>query len=344
MAVSVTSFGATGNGSTDDTAAIQAAMDGTPLDAQLTFPVGVYKILAPINVTRRIRIVGESTRGAVIKCGANWVGAQMFRNWTDTDWNAGNNGNRPDTTVSPQYYPQLESMRFDTNGNAGVTCLAWVHMQETAFMRDLAFKNTAANGIAIALFSNFDPQGSHNGGSIRGVTCYGTAWKHELLLNASGSDLRISDWTTAPTLHSDSPFNLKCIDVTMDNIHCEAFLDDTAPATAAIFETKCLGFVLRDSFYSLHANMPRPFLTARNPNGAGFGYSCPVVKSVRFYNEGGDFAWTGPLLVDSTQPNSTRTIAGISNPSHLYSYDGVQLVYADGSNGNMKTRAFVSSS
>lgn len=71
---SVFDFGATGNGTTDDTAAIQAAVtavclhhnpavyaSGTPAlgPVELFFPVGVYKITSAIVATRSISIRGE---------------------------------------------------------------------------------------------------------------------------------------------------------------------------------------------------------------------------------------------------------------------------------------------
>jgi hypothetical protein len=71
--VSVKDFGAVGDGSTDDTAAIQAAVNATPYGV-LLFPVGTYKITSPIvvttastaSLTRRERFL--SGYGAVINC------------------------------------------------------------------------------------------------------------------------------------------------------------------------------------------------------------------------------------------------------------------------------------
>lgn len=61
--VSVKDFGAVGDGVTDDTAAIQAAVNKVITAADggysLTLPEGVYRLTAPITVTGSLRVVGE---------------------------------------------------------------------------------------------------------------------------------------------------------------------------------------------------------------------------------------------------------------------------------------------
>jgi hypothetical protein len=57
--VSVKDFGATGNGTTDDTAFIQAAIDSFPAaGGTLHFPPGTYKVTASINVNKPIHLIG----------------------------------------------------------------------------------------------------------------------------------------------------------------------------------------------------------------------------------------------------------------------------------------------
>jgi polygalacturonase len=59
----VKDYGATGNGTTDDTTAINAAVTAAPTGAQVTFPPGTYKITAPITGKAGVRYIG---RGATI--------------------------------------------------------------------------------------------------------------------------------------------------------------------------------------------------------------------------------------------------------------------------------------
>ncbi|CAE6852628.1 hypothetical protein R69746_07431 [Paraburkholderia aspalathi] len=54
----VTYFGAAGDGKTDDTAAIQSAVDDTPDGGQLVFPLGKY-VVSGIRVSRPIKLLGE---------------------------------------------------------------------------------------------------------------------------------------------------------------------------------------------------------------------------------------------------------------------------------------------
>ena len=57
--VSVKDFGATGDGSTDDTAAIQAAIDSLTLGGMVFFPIGIYVVSSTITVdTSLIQLVG----------------------------------------------------------------------------------------------------------------------------------------------------------------------------------------------------------------------------------------------------------------------------------------------
>lgn len=65
--VSVKDFGAKGDGATDDTAAINAAIAAVPARAALFFPAGIYKVSAPLLVARSdITLYGESNTSTYI--------------------------------------------------------------------------------------------------------------------------------------------------------------------------------------------------------------------------------------------------------------------------------------
>jgi hypothetical protein len=64
--VSVKDFGAVGDGVTDDTAAIQAAIDATATGGSLYFSKGTYKITTGLTVAYTIRLYGDTTEGSII--------------------------------------------------------------------------------------------------------------------------------------------------------------------------------------------------------------------------------------------------------------------------------------
>lgn len=67
-----TDFGAKGDGATDDTAAIQAALDAVPVGGVVYFPNGVYEISAPLVVkTAGTKLLGDKASTGYSAGGAN---------------------------------------------------------------------------------------------------------------------------------------------------------------------------------------------------------------------------------------------------------------------------------
>jgi hypothetical protein len=68
-AFNVKSFGATGDGTTDDTAEIQAAIDASEAagGGWVYFPVGTYRITATLNIPDTVSIMGVADVGSTIK-------------------------------------------------------------------------------------------------------------------------------------------------------------------------------------------------------------------------------------------------------------------------------------
>ena len=85
--VSVKDFGATGDGSTDDTAAIQTAIDyisdytdDSGVQGILLFPKGSYKVTAPIIMGKNVTLIGDGLRFSTnIVPAATFSGAALFR-------------------------------------------------------------------------------------------------------------------------------------------------------------------------------------------------------------------------------------------------------------------------
>ena len=66
--INVKDAGATGNGSTDDAAAIQAAINSAPNPAVIFFPAGVYRIESMLNLKSGIVLRGEGHKSTRIEC------------------------------------------------------------------------------------------------------------------------------------------------------------------------------------------------------------------------------------------------------------------------------------
>lgn len=73
--VSVKDFGAVGNGTTDDTVAIQAAINSVAISGAVYMPAGVYKITATILINKRIKLYGD---GAIEQTGTGYTAATQI--------------------------------------------------------------------------------------------------------------------------------------------------------------------------------------------------------------------------------------------------------------------------
>jgi len=80
-------FNATGDGVTDDTAAINAAIAAAESGSTLFFPQGVYMV-DPITITKQVRLLGQTTRqasvGSVIKARGDQTHVIMYKGGAGT--------------------------------------------------------------------------------------------------------------------------------------------------------------------------------------------------------------------------------------------------------------------
>lgn len=123
---SVTSYGATGNGTTDDTAAIQAAINDTQKtgDGSLYFPPGTYKVTAQLNVTALITLYGDGD-SSTIRAGAAMASV---------------------LSVTGAARHVFQDLRFDGNGQA-TNCVSQSVSSETSVgSRWVRCKFTGATG------------------------------------------------------------------------------------------------------------------------------------------------------------------------------------------------------
>jgi hypothetical protein len=131
--VSVKDFGAVGDGVTDDTAAIQAAIDACEvLKKPIFFPVGTYIITSGLTVQQKeVHVIGEGSEstildfnvssGVALDCG--YSGGGTFWGWTIRDIQLKGNASGAETNLLKVNYPlngKMERVKVDFANNVGV--------------------------------------------------------------------------------------------------------------------------------------------------------------------------------------------------------------------------------
>ncbi len=76
--VDVRAYGATGDGSTDDTAAIQAALEATPANGTCYLPPGTYVVLAPLKPRSGTTVAGAGRRLSTLRVGPAATGTRVL--------------------------------------------------------------------------------------------------------------------------------------------------------------------------------------------------------------------------------------------------------------------------
>ncbi|MCJ1421843.1 hypothetical protein MMC32_008210 [Xylographa parallela] len=155
----VKSYGATGNGVTDDTAAINAAINAggrcnegcassTTTPAVVYFPAGTYLISSPINPAYYTQLIGNPNAMPTIKATAGFGGFALI----DADPYYTSNLNWGSTNV---FYRQIRNFIIDTTNmpvNSAATGIHWPTAQATS-LQNIVFTLSAASGTQhIGLF------------------------------------------------------------------------------------------------------------------------------------------------------------------------------------------------
>jgi len=143
--VSVKDYGAVGDGTTDDTAAIQAAVTALSVGDNLTFPPGTYKLSAEIlfNGKSQIDVFGY---GATIKGGSTRLRSYFNVCGTDKMRFFGFDFDLMFGTVQqylPADYPNVYNVAIFGNGNIGSV--------GTVEVRDCRFKNLYTNAVRVVI-------------------------------------------------------------------------------------------------------------------------------------------------------------------------------------------------
>ena len=131
--ISVKDFGAVGDGVTDDTAAIQAAIDACEtLKKPLFFPAGTYYMTSGITVQQKeVHIIGEGSESTILDFNVSsgvamdvgYSGGGTFWGWTIRDIQLKGNASGAETNLLKVNYPlngKMERVKVDFANNVGV--------------------------------------------------------------------------------------------------------------------------------------------------------------------------------------------------------------------------------
>lgn len=128
--------GATGNGTTDDTAAINALITATSDGGAIYFEPGTYLISAPLTVSsgKSISFIGESTNTSIIAAASGFSGDAMLIQEFSASGQALN--------------VQISDLTFSADGNAA-RCL-WIQKGKAFRITDLYLFGFTTTGLQLA--------------------------------------------------------------------------------------------------------------------------------------------------------------------------------------------------
>ncbi|WP_439946504.1 glycosyl hydrolase family 28-related protein [Streptomyces sp. BBFR109] len=155
VSYNVTAYGAKGDSSTDDSAAIQAALNAANAagGGMVFFPSGTYRIGSTITVPQYVRLVGErfvkgSTGGTTLKTAASTTLTSMF---------TATGTSNPSTNADLHHDIAFENITFD--GNNSTTNILALTNQDTCKVIDCRLIQ-ATNSIKTVWTSTSDPTAS----------------------------------------------------------------------------------------------------------------------------------------------------------------------------------------
>jgi hypothetical protein len=152
MHIDVRSYGAAGDGVTDDSSAIQAALDAAAETANGTYggfvflPKGLFRIGSQLVIPNGVGLLGSGPASTIIKALNTFNADSMITNQ-----------NKDGT----QEYAFIESLAVDANKAAGAVCVTaavdFVSLFINSYVRDTIIFNSSNVGLRIASASGMGP-------------------------------------------------------------------------------------------------------------------------------------------------------------------------------------------
>jgi glucan 1,3-beta-glucosidase len=235
----VTDFGARGDGITDDTVSIQAAIDynrgsiKAKSFAIVYFPPGIYLVSDTIVVYTGTELRGNSITPPTIRLAPNTPkfsnisslqpliattgGYDQTTNYSSKHWW---DNSLPSNCI---FYVHIHKLNIDlTLGNIGATALYWCVAQQTSLRDMQILVNDAKYGIDICVSTGYEHQGgggNGGGGSIEDVRIIGG----ESAIRADSSQwtfrsLNLSNQVSSAIILQDMIWSFAFVDVKISNV------------------------------------------------------------------------------------------------------------------------------
>lgn len=189
--VSVKDFGAVGDGVTDDTTAIQAAIDSIPsAGGSIYFPVGIYLISSTLIVsTESISLTGEG--------GNYFFGSVKYNSGSILLWDSGTTGDimvkcMPGQTVEPIIAPQIRNINLDGNG------VATIGLRVEACIQGIFSKISIRHCVTAALQTGVTSLVGYTGLNYTHSCVFESFWIDQFL-TGDGDGIDINGSTTGTT-------------------------------------------------------------------------------------------------------------------------------------------------
>lgn len=337
--MNVLDMGAAGNGTTDDTAVIQAALDaahtaaatGGRVGTTVYLPKGNYAISSPLNL-RYSGFVGEPGASELTALAGFSGGNHMVRNWKNSDYGGGETDHTqaPLHEATPIFYHHVEGIRFNLGAVASLRGLGIAHPHESTVLRDLIFSDPGTNSVGLHLPVTADDV--INGKVlVDGVTFYATGWGSEIIIGAGGSDLTLRRWTASPGAHSASVLDVSCAGFVMEDSHCEGYVDTALFANTDLATWRFRSSTPRVMNSTLQINPTSTVL--KHPGiytDTGSGFTSPVLVGLRTSAASGS-GWDAavPMIKDRAESNIFFSAAG-QEYQEIYYYDGNVISWRHG--------------
>lgn len=332
-------YGARADGVTDDTAAIQAALDAAHASALAggrlgpsVFIPGSCAISAPLY-KGYAGLIGEPGRAELTALPGFSGGNHMVRTWKDSDYGVGETDHTqaPLHEANPIFYHHVSGIRFNLGSVASLRGLGIAHPHETTTLRDLIFNDPGTNGVGLHL-----PVTADNliAGKVLvdGVTFYASGWASEIIVGNGGSDLTLRRWTASPGAHSASVLDVSCGGFLMEDCHCEGYVDLALFANTDLATWRFRSSTPRVMNSTLQINPTSTIL--KHPGiytDTGNGFTSPLLVGLRISAASGS-GWDPavPMIKDRAESSIFFSASG-QEYQEIYYYDGNVISWRKGS-------------